>query len=64
MVECVQRVAQDRHLGQIRIEPDEVIERIVGGWAKRASFEPALALGIPVDESLESIVQAYIEDYL
>jgi len=64
MVECVQRIGRDRQLGQIRVEPDAVIERIVGGWAKRASFEPALALGIPVDESLESIVQAYIEDYL
>jgi len=41
-----------------------VIEAICGSWAKRASFEPALALGIPHDESLDSIVRAYVDDYL
>ena len=64
MVECVRRVGRGRQLGEISVQPDPVIEAICGSWAKRASFEPALALGIPHDDSLDSIVRAFVDDYL
>jgi nucleoside-diphosphate-sugar epimerase len=64
MVECVQRVGAGRPLGPIVVRPDPLIEAICGSWAKRASFDRALALGIPADESLDAIVQAYVEDEL
>lgn len=64
MVDCVRRVGAGRKLGAIEVEPDPVIEAICGSWAKWADAERALALGIPVDESLDAIAHAYVEDYL
>ncbi len=64
MVEALRRVAGNRHLGEITVEPDPFIEAIVAGWPQDASHERATALGLPKEESLDEIVQAYIEDYL
>jgi hypothetical protein len=41
-----------------------VIERIVAGWPIGTTFERALSLGLPKDPDLDSIVRAYIEDFL
>ncbi|HIC79843.1 MAG TPA: NAD-dependent epimerase/dehydratase family protein [Kiloniellaceae bacterium] len=64
MIEALKRVAGDRALGEIVFEPDPFIEQIVAGWPKDASYERATALGLPKDASLDTIVAAYIEDYL
>ncbi len=64
MAECVRRVGAGRELGPITVRPDPYIERICGSWAKHADAARGAALGIPRDESLDSIVQAYVEDYL
>jgi nucleoside-diphosphate-sugar epimerase len=64
MVDCVQRVGAERALGPVVVRPDPLIETICGSWAKRATFDRALALGLPVDESLDAIVKAYVEDEL
>jgi nucleoside-diphosphate-sugar epimerase len=64
MVDCVQRAGAGRTLGRIVVQRDPRIETICGSWAKRASFDRALALGLPIDESLDAIVQAYIDDEL
>jgi nucleoside-diphosphate-sugar epimerase len=63
MVECVRRAGEGRALGHIEVRPDPIIEAICGSWAKRADFGRALRLGLPVDESLDAIVRAYVEDY-
>jgi nucleoside-diphosphate-sugar epimerase len=66
MVESVRRVAAwaDRRPGSIVVRPDPAIERICGSWAKHADASRAARLGIPRDDELDAIVQAYVEDYL
>ncbi len=64
MIDALRRVAGDRPLGRIGVEPDPFIERICAGWPKDAGFERALELGLPREETLDEIVAYYIEDYL
>jgi D-erythronate 2-dehydrogenase len=63
MVEAVRRVAGPRPLGEIRVEPDPRIEAIVQTWPLYTSFERALELGLPRDESLDDIVREYVEEH-
>ena len=68
MVEALKRVAAqdlpDLKLGDITVEPDPFIEKIVATWPLDASHERATALGLPRDPDLDTIVRAYIEDYV
>ena len=64
MIAALKRVAANRKLGAIRHQRDPAIEHIVAGWPTGTSFERALALGLPRDPDLDSIVRAYIEDFL
>lgn len=64
MIAALKRVAGDRPLGEITVEPDPFIEAIVETWPQDASYERATALGLPREDSLDQIVEAYIEDYL
>ena len=58
------RNAANRPLGPITVRPDPAIMKIYASWATRSSSERATAMGLKRDESVESIVQAYIEDFL
>lgn len=62
MVESLRRVAGERPLGEITVEPDSAIEAIVRTWPAFASAERAESLGLPRDESLDGIVRDYLED--
>ncbi|MHA1565416.1 MAG: D-erythronate dehydrogenase [Alphaproteobacteria bacterium] len=64
MIESLRRVAADRALGPITIEPDPFIEAIVATWPLDASYERATTLGLPREQNLDEIVAAYIEDFL
>jgi nucleoside-diphosphate-sugar epimerase len=64
MIKSLKQVAGNRPLGPIRFDRDPVIERIVASWPTALNFERASALGLPVDTNLDSIVRAYIDDYL
>jgi len=64
MIASLKRVAGNRHLGEIRVEPDPFIERIVAGWPVASTSTRARALGLAADESLDPIVRGYIEDFL
>ncbi|MGF1611366.1 MAG: D-erythronate dehydrogenase [Kiloniellales bacterium] len=64
MIESLQRVAGERPLGEITIEPDPFIEAICRTWPRDARFDRALTLGLPRAASLDQIVRAYIEDYV
>ena len=64
MIESLHRVAGNRELGQITVEPDPFIEKICAGWPRDTYHNRATALGLPKDESLDEIVKYYIEDYL
>jgi len=41
-----------------------VIVKIVSGWPVQTDNSRALKLGMPLDDSLEQIVQHYIDDYI
>ncbi len=64
MIEGLRRVAGNRHLGEIAVEPDPRIEAIVATWPGEMDATRARALGLPADENIDSIVRAYIEDFL
>lgn len=64
MIDSLRRVAGNRRLGEIRVERDPFIERIVAGWPVATEFARATALGLDVDDGLDPIVRAYIEDFL
>jgi len=64
MIEGLRRVAGNRHLGDIVVEPDPGIEDIVASWPTQMESARALALGLPVDKSIDPIIQAYMEDFL
>lgn len=61
IVAAVERVAEDRPLGRVRVEPRPEVEAIVGTWPRAAAGERALALGFPRDGSVDAAVRAYLE---
>ena len=64
MIEALYRVAGTRSLGKITVEPDPFIEEIVETWPLDTTYDRALALGLPREDSLDEIVAYYIADYL
>lgn len=64
MVEALRRVAGNRSLGEITVEPDPFIEAICKGWPADTHFRRALDLGLPREASLDEIVAYYIADYV
>ena len=64
MIAALRRVAGNRHLGEITVEPDPAIEAIVATWPVETEFARASALGLPIEDGLDDIIRAYIEDFL
>lgn len=66
MIEAVARVAAKRNiqLGAISVEPDPTIEAIVAGWAADIDCSRAEELGLPIDESLDQVIEDYIDDFM
>ena len=64
MIASLNRVAASRKLGEIRIERDPFIERIVAGWPVASASARARALGRIAADGLDPIVRAYVEDFL
>jgi nucleoside-diphosphate-sugar epimerase len=62
--EALRRVAGDTVAARIRREPDELIMRIVGGWAERIEARRAVALGFKAEGSFDEIIRAHIDDEL
>ena len=46
------------------MERDPFIEKIVATWPLDAGYERATALGLPRDPDLDTIVRAYVADYV
>jgi nucleoside-diphosphate-sugar epimerase len=61
-IEALRKVAGEKAVSLIRREPDELVMRIVGGWAERLDATRGLELGFTVDASFEDIIRAHIED--
>lgn len=64
MMAALRNAAGNRPLGEHIIERDETIATIVAGWPLHIDNSRALKLGLPLDPSLETVVQYYIDDYL
>jgi nucleoside-diphosphate-sugar epimerase len=64
MVESLKRVAKGRKLGAIRVEKDPVIAKIVATWPKGSYADRAKSLGFASDPDLDSVVAAYVADYV
>ena len=66
MIETVKRIADTNglELGPITVEPDRRTQEIVDTWPVRTSAVRALALGLPWDDSLDKVVQDYVDDFL
>jgi D-erythronate 2-dehydrogenase len=63
-IEALREIAGEKAVSLIRREPDETIQRIVGGWARNLDPARARALGFRADANFSSIIKAYIEDEL
>ena len=64
MIEALRRVSGDRPLGEITVAPDPFIQAICATWPVDLNAQRAEALGLPKENSVDEIVEAYIEDYL
>lgn len=64
MHEALLRVAGDRRLGAVTVEPDPLAARITAGWPREADNRRALELGLPADADIDGIIRAYIQDYV
>ena len=64
MIDALHRVATDRVLGRITVEPDPFIVDICRTWPQSCDSARADALGFPKDDGIDAIVRYYIEDYL
>jgi nucleoside-diphosphate-sugar epimerase len=62
MLDALEKVAGAKVRARVSFEREERIAAIVSNWARGASSERALQLGLRPDASFEDIVRQYIED--
>jgi D-erythronate 2-dehydrogenase len=63
-IEALRRVAGNKVAARIRRAPDELVQRIVAGWAERLHAKRAHELGFRAEATFDDIVRAHIEDEL
>ena len=63
-IEALRRVAGDKVTARIRRAPDELVQRIVAGWAERLDAKRAHELGFRAEATFDDIIRAHIEDEL
>jgi len=63
-IEALRRAAGDKAVALIKREPNEVIARIVSGWARGFNPARATSLGFKAETSFDQIIEAHIEDEL
>jgi nucleoside-diphosphate-sugar epimerase len=61
-IEALRKVAGEKAVSLIRREPDELVMRIVSGWAEQYEAKRATELGFKADNSFEDIIRVHIED--
>lgn len=64
MIDALNRFAGTRELGEIVDRPDPIIQSICEGWPAATRFDKATALGIQGAPDLDTMIRAYIEDYV
>jgi D-erythronate 2-dehydrogenase len=63
-IDALRRVAGDKVASRIRRAPDELVQRIVAGWAERLDAKRARDLGFKAEATFDDIIRAHIEDEL
>ncbi|KAA6484651.1 SDR family oxidoreductase [Agrobacterium rhizogenes] len=63
-IEALRRIAGDKAVKLIRREPDELVMRIVSGWAQGFTAKRAKKLGFVAEKSFDEIIRVHIEDEL
>jgi nucleoside-diphosphate-sugar epimerase len=63
-IEALRRVAGGKVADRIRREPDELIMRIVDGWAQRLDARRARELGFKAEDSFDEIIRTHMDDEL
>jgi len=63
-IEALRRVAGNKVAARIRRAPDELVQRIVAGWAEQLDAKRARNLGFKAEASFDDIILAHIEDEL
>jgi nucleoside-diphosphate-sugar epimerase len=64
MLDALARVGRERKVGRVQVKPDDFTQRIMSSFPSEARSERADALGLPRDQSVDSIIQEYISDFL
>src|SRR5690348_16429085 len=63
-IDALRRVAGDKVAARIRRAPDELVRRIVSGWAERIDAKRARDLGFTAETTFDDIIRAHIADEL
>ena len=63
-IDALRRVAGDKVAARIRRVPDDLVQRIVAGWAERLDAKRARDLGFKAEATFDDIIRAHIEDEL
>jgi len=63
-IEALRRVAGDKAVALIRREPDELIMKMVAGWAPGFEAKRATELGFKAEKSFDEIIRVHIDDEL
>ena len=63
-IDALRRVAGDKVVARIRRAPDELVQRIVSGWAERLDAKRARDLEFKAEATFDDIIRAHIEDEL
>ena len=63
-IEALRRVAGEKVAARIRRAPDELVQRIVAGWAEQLDAKRARDLGFMAEATFDDIIRAHIEDEL
>jgi D-erythronate 2-dehydrogenase len=64
MAEAVRRVGGAEAYTKIQWEPDPLIQQIISGWPRALAAPRAVALGFTVDNGIDEVVEAFVEDDL
>ncbi|RWX80866.1 SDR family oxidoreductase [Neorhizobium lilium] len=63
-IEALRRVAGEKAVRLIRREPDEMIMKMVAGWAPGFEAKRATELGFTAEKNFDEIIRVHIEDEL
>ncbi len=63
-IEALRRVAGDKAVRLIRRKPDEMIMKMVAGWAPGFEAKRATELGFTAEKNFDEIIRVHIEDEL